>query len=436
MEQYSKYLILPLFVASIFFISWYPSQNDFPSILAGFTVAFLCYFLIISRILVFDNSFYTLLFLGIIARAVLILIFPNLSDDIYRFFWDGNMIYNGLNPYNQIPEAYLDYANDESLLAIEQMNSRSYYTIYPPVAQLIFYLGALSKTVSGFSIILKTIFILFDLLAVFFLTRLCSYFELPKENVFFYFLNPLVIVEGVGNLHFEAIMLSLFAGALYFLSKFRIWSFVVFFVLAVATKLIPLLFGPILFLKHLKLKDAIRTVALGFLITLIISLPVHSGFQSGNFAESLDLYFRKFEFNASLYYLMRKIGFWFTGYNTIQTIGPVLGVISFMSILYLSFRPKNIDLKTIVHACIAIMTIYLITATTVHPWYLMTLIMLAVFNPYKFIFAWSYLVVLSYFTYSNTEFNENIYLLILQYGVVFTLIAHAIWKPANSVLNN
>lgn len=423
MKQYSKYVFFFIFISAIFFIGWYPEQRDFYQIIFGFTIAFVSYAILVSKKDRFAINFQSLFILGVCARLVLIPLFPNLSDDVYRFFWDGLLSHNGINPYSILPSEVLEKMNEGQWLTIySDMNSQEYYTIYPPIAQCFFYLAAFVKSIEGFSIVLKCIFLAFELLSFYFLTRLCDKFTLRRENVFYYFLNPLVIIEGVGNLHFETIMLSLFAGSLYFLSKSNIWAFVSTFVLAVATKLVPLIFGPILFLKFVKGKSSFYSICFGSILIALIFYPVYSGLQISNFANSLDLYFRKFEFNASVYYILREIGYWIKGYNTIQIIGPVLGVISLGSILFLSFAPKVLSLKQLLNVCIAIVSIYLLTATTVHPWYLMTLILLSVFNPYKYIYVWSFLVLLSYATYADPNFKENMFLIFLEYMLVGSLM--------------
>jgi len=419
MEQYAKYVISLIFIASIFFINYSPQQQDFLLIFFGFTIAFVSFALLLSQRHLFKNRFQFLLVIGIIARLCLLPLLPNLSDDIYRFFWDGILSHNGINPYSILPAEALSGMQDPQMTTLFQsLNSQEYYTIYPPIAQLFFYIGSIAKSILGFSIVLKTIFICFDLLTVFFLVQLCSLFHLNRHNVFFYFLNPLVIVEGVGNLHFETLMLCFFAGALYFLAMNSIWKFVAAFVMAVSTKLIPLIFGPILFLKFLKGRRSYLALFIGIVLMIIVFLPLLFSFQFSNFAESLDLYFRKFEFNASIYYGMREIGYWLTGYNVIQTLGPSLALVSLGVILYISFKAKAQELKQVLHACIFIITFYLLTATTVHPWYLITLIFLGVFMPYKFILFWSYLIVLSYYAYSTIDFQENFVLISLEYVVV------------------
>jgi len=423
MGQFAKYVYSALFIASILFTVWFPSQNEFHFIFIGFTAAFLAYVFFLSDRLSFLDKFKFLFVVGLLARLCLVPLLPNLSDDIYRFYWDGMLSQHGFNPYALLPaEALQHFDTKEMNLIFSQLNSKEYYTIYPPVAQFFFYLAASTKSLFGFSVFLKLSFLGFEVLSFFFLTKLCERFNLEKTNVFFYFLNPLVIVEGVGNLHFETVMLGFFAAGIYFLSKSNYVKFVIGFVASVGTKLIPLIFGPILFLKFIKGRKSFTTLVIGVCIALLVFLPVYFGIQYSNFATSLDLYFRKFEFNASIYYVLREIGYYIMGYNTIQTIGPILGISVLLLILVLSFRPKIERLQDVLHICLGIVTVYLLCATTVHPWYLMTLVFLGVFAPYKYILIWSYLVLLSYATYSNPEFSENLFFVMIEYVVVFYFI--------------
>ena len=73
---------------------------------------------------------------------ILLFAFPNLSDDIYRFVWDGNLIGLNINPYGSMPSELVGQNNPGlSMDLYAQMNSPDYYTIYPPVTQLIFYIS-------------------------------------------------------------------------------------------------------------------------------------------------------------------------------------------------------------------------------------------------------------------------------------------------------
>ena len=60
-----------------------------------------------------------------------------LSDDIYRYVWDGLVQQAGINPYHYPPEApELGFLRDETIFPM--INRKSALTIYPPAAQLFF----------------------------------------------------------------------------------------------------------------------------------------------------------------------------------------------------------------------------------------------------------------------------------------------------------
>src|ERR1041385_8962260 len=65
---------------------------------------------------------------------------PYLSDDIYRYVWDGRVQAAGINPYHYIPAApELAHLRDDAIYP--RINRREWaHTIYPPVAQVVFFL--------------------------------------------------------------------------------------------------------------------------------------------------------------------------------------------------------------------------------------------------------------------------------------------------------
>ena len=70
---------------------------------------------------------------------------------------------------------------------------------------------------------------------------------------------------------------------------------------------------------------------------------------------------------------------------------------------------------------IVLLSVYLFLSTTVHPWYLCTLIFLNVFTSYSYIIVWSYLAILSYSAYVNPEVKEQPLFLILEYVPILLL---------------
>ena len=74
---------------------------------------------------------------------------------------------------------------------------------------------------------------------------------------------------------------------------------------------------------------------------------------------------------------------------------------------------------------------YYLLALIVHPWYSITLVFLAVFTNFRYPMLWSFMAVLSYWAYSNPDFQENYWLIGLEYLVV---IGFAIWELSTNNL--
>ena len=64
-------------------------------------------------------------------------------------------------------------------------------------------------------------------------------------------------------------------------------------------------------------------------------------------------------------------------------------------------------------------------STTVHPWYIATILALSVFTRYKFALVWSFIVIISYLAYANTDNTENLWIIGLEYLVVYSVF---IWE--------
>lgn len=145
-------------------------------------------------------------------------------------------------------------------------------------------------------------------------------------------------------------------------------------------------------------------------------IPIHS------FANSLDLYFRKFEFNASVYYVFRYIGQQISGYNLIKYLGPLLGILT----LFYNFRKarqyKDNTFSTFFKYGLYVWTFYLFLATTVHPWYLISVLFFATFNQWCYPYFWSYLIFISYANYSGSVYYESMWLIGLEYFLLLVYI--------------
>ena len=225
-------------------------------------------------------------------------------------------------------------------------------------------------------------------------------------------------MEITGNLHFEGATIFFLVLALYLLMKDKRILSAVFLTISISMKLIPLIFLPI-FLKKLGQRGLVMYSLLVFAGTIFLFLPFLSDELTSNFMGSIDLYFRKFEFNASLYYIIRWFGYQLYGWNIIQKAGPILGLFVFVIVLHLSILAKNQKPKVMMNSLLIAISVYYFMATTVHPWYISIPLIISVFTNFRYPVIWSLLVMLSYSAYQNESFQENFWLLFLEYAIVY-----------------
>ena len=159
--------------------------------------------------------------------------------------------------------------------------------------------------------------------------------------------------------------------------------------------------------------------------TLLLFLPFYSSEFLNNYTQTVALWFQNFEFNASLYYIVREIGYLFRGWNEIAVIGKIIPIVVMIFVLIVTFFRKNKTMIELVTAMLLVLSFYYFTATTVHPWYIATLLILSVFTKYKFPLVWSFVIILSYLAYANSDNTENLWIIGLEYMVVYGVF---IWE--------
>ncbi len=411
-----------VFFTSILIIQCFFKQADFYVFFPILSLGFGAYIFLISYCK--ESQIAKLIALGILIRICLVFLFPNLSDDIYRFYWDGMMWQDGVNPLSYLPKDFLSsgLATDQRYQEIfGLLNSQAYFTIYPPLCQLIFFFSAFFDSVESASVFFKFIFLLSELLSIIGLMKILSALSLPRQYGLIYFLNPLIVIELTGNLHFEALMITGVIWMLYFLIKKRLILSGLCFGLAIIAKLVPLILGPALLYYLIRNFEKWWQffVASGLVVCTTFGLMFYDT-NVFNLLESINLYFQSFEFNASLYYIFRSVGYSLYGYNKIADYGPLLALTSLVIILFFSFRKSENMLELLKHMSF-ILIVYLLFATTVHPWYLSMLLLLALFNSKTkwLLVVWTYLVFLSYSAYDSVPVQEHMWALGIEYGVLF-----------------
>ena len=412
-------VLLLLSLGAYTVLGYFTERENLAQLFPLFGILFLTYFLAWK---VHRQQFTTLLWAGILFRVVMAFALPALSDDLYRFVWDGQLWVNGENPFLHLPKYYADAGypiNGLTPELYEGMNSKEYFTIYPPVLQFIFGLSALISpdNLYGSVLVMKMTILLAELGSIFLIIKLLKHFNLPKANALIYVLNPLIIFELCGSLHFEALMIFFLLLSLYWMvTKGWLWSSVAM-TLAICCKLLPLMFFPFL-IRRLGWVRSIQYFILSGALTLILFLPFINLELIQNFRSSLDLYFETFEFNASVHYLIRGIGYLFVDYNIIRTAGWLLSLTVLITILVMAWKEKGKDWISLPRFMLLAMTIYFAMATIVHPWYVTTLVALSVFTRFRYAIVWSATICLSYYAYKDTTYTESYWLIAIEYSAV------------------
>jgi alpha-1,6-mannosyltransferase len=409
------------------YLGYFFERSHFNELIFSYSLLFALYLLIVKQCKALDIRF--VLFSAIALRLLFIVSEPALSDDVYRFIWDGRLWSAGINPFSQLPEYFINSnihiaGLDQSLY--DKLNSPGYFTIYPPFNQFLFYLSTVFNVDNMWiSIILIRLYIIgAEIGSLLMIGQILKVIGKDQNRINWYAFNPLIILELSGNLHFEAWLIFFLLTTFYFLLVKRSIFSSLFFALAIATKLWPLMFLPLLFGKMKSselLYYYLRTAA----FTVLLFIPVLNLDLIANLFTSVDLYFRNFEFNASLFYLARFIGLRILSYDPIQTIGPLFALITAVLILILAWWHRKQAIFKLPESILLAFSIYLGFATTVHPWYITVLIAFGIFTELKYVFLWSYLVILSYFAYSNPDWNESLFLIAIEYLSVFI---YMIWE--------
>lgn len=187
-----------------------------------------------------------ILTVGILCRLVTLFPDPFLSTDVYRYAWDGVVQHSGHNPFKYIAnDPMLQYLREPNADLYANMNRRDYaHTIYPPVAQIVFFLVTwISPLVIG----MKTAMIAFEGATVYALLRILRILRMPRERILIYAWFPLLIWEIGSSGHLDSVAMAFLAFAFLFRLRRQDALVGLFLGLAFLTKFYPIILFPALY---------------------------------------------------------------------------------------------------------------------------------------------------------------------------------------------
>jgi len=361
---------------------------------------------------------------ALLFRVSLLFTVPTLTTDIYRYIWDGHVVNNGISPYaHAINAPALDYLE----IPIRAQTDHAWMASpYLPVAQLLF--ATLAGLFPLHPFFFQLAMVLFDLLAGLLLIRLLAMANLPTYRSLLYLWNPLVVVEVAHGAHVDAWMIFLMLLALWLTFTPRLlavspWLAPLVLALAILTKGLPLLLLAILFWRWRWWQTALGGAVVAILLA-IAALPAGWGLTGpldgvGLFG-ALRIYADRWNFNSGLFHWLEV---------NLQPVGGVTAkiwakqitaglLLATLAAVWLKARNLQTPRATLRLMALPFMA-YILLTTTVHPWYLLIVLIFVPFltpatgmsqssdeSPWRWLVAapWLYLsgaIALSYITYLN-----------------------------------
>jgi len=357
---------------------------------------------------------------AILFRLTVLFAPPYQSEDVYRYLWDARMSIMQGNPYAAAPNApELEKYRDNQIYPM--INSKPYITAYPPVSQILF---RICYEVFGPNVVaMKAVFSLCEFLSLLLAWKLLTLWERNLQALVLMAWNPFFIFEFSHSGHSDSANMLLILLAVYLLSKNKKAWAMASYAGAVLAKLHPALWFP-LFVRRTGWKPVIAGVVTG-----VGGILVYFTFGSWmRYLASLSLYFKLFEFNASIHYLIRFIGRIGFHESWDKLIGPYLGSALFIITALIAWKFPLRNTRDLLHAGFWIMVADLCLATTVHPWYLSWAALAIPFFPYAFMVYWTGACFLSYIAYSYHPVYEPAWVLLIEYIPVYGLMAWEIWR--------
>jgi hypothetical protein len=348
---------------------------------------------------------------GLLFRLLSVLGPPRLSDDVYRYVWDGRVQAHGIQPYRHAPDApALAELRDD---AWSKINHPQLSTIYPPLAEMAFALLArLGAGPSGFRFAMG----LFDFGVVLALVWLLRRVGGAPENVLLYAWNPLAVLETAGSGHIEPLGLLFLVLWAICLARRRWVGATLALAAAIDVKLVAALLVP----GYLRRAGAIAGIALLLAVALpFVPYAIAGGPLTGT---GLAAYAGSWEHNASFYAGIEAATRWLDSVVPLNELvaslhhalgarwfpwdllarhafprdlaralaGLILFVFAWTAGRGLGLAPQREALRTIGAA--------LLLSPTVHPWYLLWLLPFAAASRTWSWLVWSALAPLAYWS--------------------------------------
>mgnify|MGYP001279791139 CR=1 FL=1 len=363
-----------------------------------------------------EFSLKEIIFIAIALRIIVMFVNPVTSDDYYRYLWDGMVQAEGLNPFQYSPEELTQLHDD---VIYPKVTYPDIKTIYPPLSQVVFYLGYI---ISGDKTIgLKILYLFFSAGILYFLFNSLKLLKINTNYIFLYVLSPLVIFEFFINAHIDILILFFISAFIYFTLSGNTGPAFLFLSLSILSKTYSLIFLPLYVFHLYRSGMSIKNIFLqSFYFFLPMLFLTFYGSSIGNIYLTMQNYMQNWYSNNLIFLSLNSLLQMFdvNDHHIARLIMLVFFLIAYIFIL----KSK----LTIIQKLYLVSFFYLFFAHTVHQWYV-TLIVL--FLPVCFSYSalyWSGIIGLTnitiFFFLKENVWEDFMPVLIAEYAVLAVLI--------------
>jgi alpha-1,6-mannosyltransferase len=311
-------------------------------------------------------------------RAALVTVPPLLSDDLYRYVWEGRIQLHGGNPY-----AWDDRPDSPKWATLrdavwERLNHKDYTAIYPPLWQLATR-GVVALDDSPTA--MKAFVVVCEALMLLALGRLLRVRGLPPERILVAAWSPLSLLEIAGSGHNEAFGLLFLVLSLLALETRRPLASALAAALAFQSKLVPGFVAAAWWRRYRPFHWLAAVVVAG-----LLALPYASA--GVGLWQSLDKYGRYWLFNETLFAPLAAVA----GSHE-AAVAIAAGLVVLVAVTLGARRTEPVA------AALGVLTAWLLLTPNVLPWYALWLVPLLALRETPAVLLFTGTVVLAYLVY-------------------------------------
>jgi hypothetical protein len=336
---------------------------------------------------------------------------PFFSDDFFRYLWDGLVQRHGINPYQFAPSDSELAGIDDALRA--QVNHPTVLTIYPPLAQVVFFLNAI---LSGGLLGLKIVWLACDVGIAALLYRLVPDRHRLQMWILYWW-SPLVVFEVAWNAHLDLLGVLPMILALWLARYGRSHLFALGF--SIASAALVKYFAAALLPSAARENRSPRVLAAFSAAALVLYLP-YAGAGTHLFG-GLAMFAEHWRFNDSLFVLIAWLA-------PSSLVARAIAAAAVFLVVVQSVRNE----WTLERTAFWVVGAILLLSPTVHPWYLIWMVPLVAI---RFNRAWLYLTGSIFLAYYGLETYREIgvwpepwWVKLAIYGPFFAILFADAWR--------